>query len=90
MVTAPVAHLEEVPEPEIVRHRRFRAALVRRARSSCGEAPNVETEAARSEGRNLQQAARDGDVLQELHHLVLIAEIAMKEQRRGYREGRQE
>ena len=38
-------------------------------------APRIEAPATRPEGAKLQEAARHGDILQEMDHMVLIAEL---------------
>ena len=41
-------------------------------------------------GGKLQEAARHGDILQEMDHLVLIAEVAVRDERGGDAPGRQD
>jgi hypothetical protein len=42
-------------------------------------APRIEAPATRPEGAKLEEAARHGDILEEMDHLVLIAEVAVRD-----------
>jgi hypothetical protein len=44
-------------------------------------APAIDAPGARAEGDQLQEATGHGDVLEEMYHLVRVAEIAMRDQR---------
>ena len=49
----------------------------------------VDAEGPRAERSDLQQSARDHDVLEEVDHLVLVGEVAVERHRRGEREQHQ-
>jgi hypothetical protein len=57
------------------------------ARPSC---PRIEAPATCPEGGKLKEAAGHGDILQEMDHLVLIAEVAVRDERGGDAPSRQD
>jgi hypothetical protein len=60
-----------------------------RALGGFASAARVQTEIAGTEGHQLEQPAHDGDVFQKVKQLVLIGDIAMKNERGRNREDRQ-
>ena len=50
--------------------------------------PRIQAETARTESNYLEQAARDGDVFEEMEELIQVRDVAMEEKRRREAVGR--
>jgi hypothetical protein len=53
-------------------------------------APRIDAPATRPEGGKLKETARHGDILQKMDHLVLIAKVAVRDERGDDAPGRQD
>src|ERR1700761_6129546 len=60
-----------------------------RALGGLAGAARVQTDVASTEGHELKQPAHDRDVFQEVEELILIGDVAVKNERRRDREDRQ-